>query len=98
MIEIRQTEEFGRWFAKLRDVQAKAHILRRIERMEAGNVGDVSVIGDGVVEARIHHGPGYRLYFMQHGGQWIVLLCGGDKGSQQRDIDKALKLVKDIGI
>jgi putative addiction module killer protein len=96
MIEIRQTDEFAQWFARLRDLQGKAQIVRRIERLEAGNSGDVAPVGSGVSEMRIHFGPGYRLYFVQRGATWVLLLCGGDKGSQRRDIARAITLAKDI--
>jgi putative addiction module killer protein len=98
MIEVRQTDEFSGWFERLRDLRAKAQIIRRLERLEAGNPGDVEPVGEGVSELRIDYGPGYRLYFTQHGLSWVLLLCGGDKKSQKRDITRAKKLKKELGI
>lgn len=92
MFEVVKTETFDNWFRRLRDLQAKARIGARITQMQTGNLGDVKPIGDGVSEARIFHGPGYRLYFIQEGRAIIVLLSGGDKGSQQRDIERAKAL------
>jgi putative addiction module killer protein len=98
MIEVRQTEEFSEWFKRLRDLRAKAQIIRRLERLEAGSPGDVEPTGEGVSELRIDYGPGYRLYFTQHGLAWVLLLCGGDKKSQRRDIARAKMLKKELGI
>ena len=92
MIEVRQTKEFREWATTLRDPVAKARIAARIQRVARGNFGDVEAVGEGVCELRIHHGPGYRLYFVQKGFTLVVLLCGGDKGSQARDIAKAKAL------
>ncbi len=92
MIEIRETETFSQWLAKLRDQGAKARIASRIRRLAFGNPGDVESIGEGIGELRIHHGPGYRVYFIQHGALAVVLLCGGDKSSQKLDITKAKAL------
>lgn len=96
MLEIRQTDEFALWFKRLRDMRARTQIVRRIERFEAGNPGDVGPIAEGVHEMRIHYGPGYRLYFTQHGNEWVLLLCGGDKSSQDRDVKLALKLAREL--
>lgn len=96
MVEIRQTEEFARWFKRLRDARAKTQIVRRIERFESGNPGDVAPIAEGVYEMRIHYGPGYRLYFTQQGNIWVLLLCGGDKSSQDRDIKQALQMAREL--
>lgn len=96
MIEVRQSEEFRRWFDRLRDIRVRAQIVRRIERLEAGNPGDVAPVGEGVSEMRIHYGPGYRLYFVQRGSVWVLLLCGGTKAGQSRDIAFALKLAKEV--
>jgi len=86
------TEAFDEWFARLRDRSAQRRIQARIDRMEDGNLGDWKPVGDGVAEARLAFGPGYRLYFMRRGLEVIVLLCGGDKGSQKKDIRTALEL------
>ena len=96
MIEVRQTARFKTWFAGLRDLHAKVQIVRRIERAEAGNLGDVAPVGEGVSEMRIHHGAGFRLYFVRRGIYVIVLLCGGDKGSQSRDIREAKAMAKEL--
>ncbi|MGK7941609.1 MAG: type II toxin-antitoxin system RelE/ParE family toxin [Crocosphaera sp.] len=96
MLEVRQTEIFANWFKRLRDRRAKARIQARIDRLEIGNFGDVSPVGEGVSELRIHYGPGYRVYFVQRGLLVVVLLCGGDKSSQNSDITKAKKLAKQL--
>jgi len=92
MIEVRQTVAYAEWYSGLRDRQTKARIDIRIRRLSLGNPGDVKPVGDGVSELRIDHGPGYRVYFVQQGVVLIVLLAGGDKSSQDKDIrlDKAL--------
>lgn len=84
--------EFERWFERLRDIRARAAINRRILRLQGGNVGDAKPVGDAVSELRIDYGPGYRVYFTQIGSVVVVLLCGGDKSSQQRDIAAAQAL------
>lgn len=89
MIEIRQTPVFAKWLRGLRDMQARARIQMRLDRIERGMLGDVKPVGSGVSELRIDHGPGYRIYFLQRGEMLVVLLCGGDKGSQSRDIAAA---------
>ena len=89
MIEIIRSATFMHWFSCLPDSRARARIAVRIDRMAEGNLGDVKPIGAGLSEARIDYGPGYRLYFMQHGRQWILLLCAGDKTTQRRDIKHA---------
>ncbi len=96
MVEIRQTDVYARWFAKLRDREAKARILARIRRLSLGNPGDVEPVGEGVSEMRIHHGPGYRVYFTQRGRVVVVLLCGGDKSTQSDDIRNAKALARDL--
>nr|WP_011666377.1 type II toxin-antitoxin system RelE/ParE family toxin [Bordetella pertussis]WNV60319.1 hypothetical protein [Bordetella pertussis]BAF33452.1 hypothetical protein XF1597 [Bordetella pertussis] len=92
MIELKQTETFRKWFAKLRDERAATAIASRLDRLAFGHAGDVEPVGKGVSELRIHYGPGYRVYFQRRGETIIVLLCGGDKGSQARDIKTALRL------
>ncbi len=92
MIEIKQTETFRLWEARLKDRRARTMIATRLARMAAGLEGDASPVGEGVSELRIHYGPGYRVYFQKRGAVLVVLLCGGDKGSQKRDIDTAKKL------
>ena len=94
MIEIRQTETYAKWFSSLRDRQAKARIDIRIRRLSLGNPGDVKAVGEGVSELRINHGPGYRVYFVQHGQTVVILLAGGDKRTQDRDIKTALELAR----
>ncbi len=96
MIEIRKTEHFANWLDNLRDIQAKARVLVRIERLASGNAGDVKPVGDGVSEMRIDYGPGYRVYFIQRGSELIVLLAGGDKSSQSRDIKSAIRLAQNL--
>jgi len=91
------TEAFDIWFARLRDRSAQRRIQARIDRMEDGNLGDWKTVVGGVAEARLAFGPGYRLYFMRRGLEVIVLLCGGDKGSQKRDIRAALDLAAALG-
>ena len=95
MIEIRQTETYADWFASLRDRKARARIDVRIRRLSLGNPGDVRPIGSGVSELRIDYGPGYRVYFVQRGPMLIILLAGGDKRTQERDIKKALELARE---
>ncbi|MDO9414813.1 type II toxin-antitoxin system RelE/ParE family toxin [Pararhizobium sp.] len=94
MIEIRQTEIFRTWELKLKDTRARAAIAARLARLSFGLAGDLEYVGDGVSELRIHHGPGYRVYFLRHGDRIVILLCGGDKGSQTRDIERAKILAK----
>lgn len=96
MIEIRQTIEFSRWFDGLRDTMAKARIAIRIRRLSLGNPGDVKPVGEGVSELRIDHGPGYRVYFVQRGSVLVMLLCGGDKRSQERDIARAKAMAEEL--
>jgi putative addiction module killer protein len=96
MIEIRKTEQFAKWLDNLRDVQAKARVLVRIERLASGNAGDVKPVGEGISEIRIDYGPGYRVYFTKRGSELIILLAGGDKSSQSRDIKAALRLAQNL--
>ncbi|MGK6314608.1 type II toxin-antitoxin system RelE/ParE family toxin [Neorhizobium sp. DT-125] len=92
MFELKQTEAFRKWRTGLRDDRARAMIASRLDRLAFGHAGDVAPVGDGISELRIHYGPGYRIYFQQRGNLLIVLLCGGDKSSQARDIKLAKKL------
>lgn len=90
------TDLFAEWFADLRDHQGKRRIQARIDRAEDGNFGDCEPVGEGVSEMRIHCGPGYRVYFIQRGMEIVILLAGGDKSTQARDIKAALKLAKQL--
>jgi putative addiction module killer protein len=96
LIEIRQTEHFAHWFARLRDRRAQRRIQVRIDRLQIGNLGDVQPIGGGVSEMRIDYGPGYRVYFAQRGPALIILLAGGDKRTQRSDIAMALALARTL--
>lgn len=96
MTEIRETEVFSAWLRALRDHQAKARIAARIRRLAFGNPGDVRPVGKGVSELRIDYGPGYRVYYIQRGEVLIILLCGGDKNTQDRDIATATRLVEEV--
>jgi putative addiction module killer protein len=96
MPEVRQTELFVRWFAGLRDRRARARIQARIDRLEIGNPGDVKPVGEGVSEMRIDYGLGYRVYFVQRGAARVVLLAGGDKNTQDRDIATARELARGL--
>jgi putative addiction module killer protein len=94
VLPIRETAEFADWFTRLRDERARARIAQRIDRLARGNPGDVEAVGEGVGEMRIHYGPGYRIYFVQRGEVVAVLLCGGDKRTQTKDIATAKRLAK----
>jgi putative addiction module killer protein len=96
MIDVRETEAFSEWLSGLRDARAKAEVARRVRRLALGNPGDVKPVGEGVSELRIHYGPGYRVYYVQRGNLLIVLLCGGNKDSQAKDIALALTLAKEV--
>jgi putative addiction module killer protein len=96
MMEIRKTELFAKWLDNLRDIKAKARVLVRIERLAMGNAGDIKPVGEGISEMRIDYGPGYRVYFMKRGSELIILLAGGDKGSQTSDIKVATRLARDL--
>ena len=96
MVRVLQTETFRRWLHGLRDDRAVVRITARLRRVGQGKLGDVHSVGDGVFEMRIHYGPGYRLYFIRRGGEVVVLLCGGDKGSQRRDINRAKRVVVEL--
>jgi putative addiction module killer protein len=94
MVDVRKTPEFDEWLNELQDVEGRARILARIRRLGLGNAGDVAPVGSGVSEMRIHYGPGYRVYFIQSGKVLVLLLCGGDKSTQDKDIKEAKKLAK----
>ena len=96
MFDVRRTAEFIDWLTALRDVEARARIAKRIDRIAAGNLGDAKSVGDGVNELRFTFGPGYRVYFTMRGAVVVILLCGGDKGSQRRDIERAKAMVKEL--
>jgi putative addiction module killer protein len=96
MIEIRETLIFSKWLESLRDRVARARIQARIIRLGLGNPGDVKSVGDGILEMRIDHGPGYRVYFIQKGAELIILLAGGDKSTQSKDIKRAIELADDL--
>lgn len=95
MLDIKQTDTFRKWERKLRDQRAKAMIAARVFRLANGLPGDVKSVGNGISELRIHFGPGYRIYFKKHGNAIIILLCGGDKSSQQDDIEAAKRLASE---
>jgi putative addiction module killer protein len=94
--EIRKTEVFAQWLDGLRDIHARARIQARIERLAAGNAGDVKSVGAGVSELRIDYGPGYRVYFTKYGRDIVILLAGGDKRTQPADIKTALRLAQNL--
>jgi len=96
MVEIRKTETFAKWLDGLDDIRARARILVRIERLAAGNPGDVKPVGEGVSELRIDYGPGYRVYYKKHGRSVVILLAGGDKSTQSRNIKTALRLARNL--
>ena len=96
MFQVRLTEPFRDWLDDLTDLRARAQVIRRIDRAQAGNLGDVAPVGEGVSEMRIHYGPGYRLYFVRRGREIIILLSGGDKSSQTRDIKTAIQRSKEL--
>jgi putative addiction module killer protein len=95
VIEIRETDTFSDWLRRLRDSQARARIAARVRRLAFGNPGDVRSVGEGISELRIHYGPGYRVYYVQRGAVLILLLCGGDKSTQDKDIETAKRLAKE---
>ena len=96
MIEVRQTDEFRTWLRNLRDDKAVARVATRIRRLEQGNPGDVKSLGSSLLEMRIDYGPGYRVYYVGRGAAIVVLLCGGDKRTQQRDIRRASALAAEL--
>ena len=96
MLAVRQTVEFSDWLRRLKDANAVARIIGRIRRMELGNPGDTRSVGQSILEMRIDYGSGYRIYYVHRGAQIVLLLCGGDKRTQQRDIKRAQKLVETL--
>jgi putative addiction module killer protein len=96
MYEIRETDAYRKWFESLRDINARFRIAARIRRVSLGNLGDVKSVGEGVHELRITYGPGYRVYFIRQGDTVIILLAGGDKSTQKRDIDHAKDLARGL--
>ncbi|MGC5628103.1 type II toxin-antitoxin system RelE/ParE family toxin [Georgenia sp. Z1344] len=95
MIEVLSTPDFDRWLRKLKDRQGRLRILSRIDRLAHGNPGDAKAVGGGVLELRLTYGPGYRVYYAQRGTRVVLLLCGGDKSTQQSDIAKAHQLASE---
>jgi len=95
MYEVKESDLFSKWLLKLKDIQGKVAIIRRVKRVRAGNFGDHKSVGDKVSELRITTGPGYRVYYTQQGDEIIVLLVGGDKSSQSKDIEKAKEMAKE---
>lgn len=96
MFDVRRTAEFIAWLTALRDVQARARITKRIDRLAEGNFGDAKSVGDGVSELRFDFGPGYRVYYTLRGNVVVILLCGGDKSSQARDIARAKIMAREV--
>lgn len=96
MYIIQQTHKFSQWLSKLKDMRARITIARRLERAETGNLGDIKNVGGSVYEMRVDMGAGYRLYYTMRGNELIILLVGGDKSTQQSDIDKAIEMAKEI--
>lgn len=96
MLEVRKTDVFARWLDGLSDIRARARILVRIERLAMGNPGDVKPVGEGISEMRIDYGPGYRVYYKRQGRMMIVLLAGGDKGTQSKDVRTAIRLAQSL--
>ena len=96
MVEIRKTATFSKWIDSLRDIRARARVQARIERLAVGHAGDAKPVGEGVSELRIDYGPGYRVYFKKQGRSVVLLLAGGDKKTQSRDIKTALHLARNL--
>jgi putative addiction module killer protein len=94
MVEVRQTEAFLSWLHRLKDANVVARIVARIRRIEMGNPGDAKGVGQGIMEMRVDYGPGYRIYYVHRGAQIVILLCGGDKRTQQRDVKRAQRLAE----
>lgn len=96
MIDMKKTDTYARWLDDLRDIRARARVQARVERLAAGNPGDVKPVGEGVSEMRIDYGPGYRVYFTQRGNEVVILLAGGDKSTQNADIKTAQGLARNL--
>ncbi len=96
MVELRKTQTFAKWLDALRDLRARARIQARLDRLMDGNSGDAKPVGEGVSEMRIDYGPGYRVYFKTRGRTVVVLLAGGDKSTQARDVKLALRLAREL--
>lgn len=96
MYQLRQTDAFAKWLKNLRDRRTKARILAKLESLRLGNFGDTKTVGGGIRELRIHTGPGYRVYYVQKEKFVLILLCGGDKSSQARDIERANHILKEL--
>jgi putative addiction module killer protein len=95
---VQKTQRFSDWLKDLRDQRARAKIVSRLDRLANGNPGDVASVGEGVSELRIHYGPGYRVYFVKRGEEFVILLCGGDKSTQSADIRLAKKWAKELEV
>jgi putative addiction module killer protein len=96
MLEVQKTEEFHEWLSSLADQRAQAKIVSRVERLGLGNPGDVKAVGEGVSEMRVSYGPGYRVYFKRTGKTVVLLLCGGDKSTQDKDIKRAKEIAAEL--
>ena len=96
MVDIKKTDVYARWLDDLRDIRVRARVLVRVERLAAGNPGDVKSVGEGVSEMRIDYGPGYRVYFTRRGNEIVILLAGGDKSTQDADIKSAQSLARNL--
>lgn len=95
MIELKQTETFRKWWTRLKDERARGLIFARLDRLAYGHAGDVRPVGEGISELRIHHGPGYRVYLKRRGNTLVILLCGGNKSTQMKDIETAKRLAEE---
>lgn len=95
MVEVVRTDDFDAWLRKLKDRTGRLRVLERLDRLAHGNPGDVKPVGHGVSELRLSYGPGYRVYYLSDGPTLVLLLCGGDKSTQQRDVDKAHRLAQE---
>jgi len=96
MFEVLTTEEFDRWLSDLADERARTKIASRVARLRFGNAGDAKPVGEGLSEMRVHHGPGYRIYYKQTNKTIIVMLCGGDKSTQEKDVRRAKKMAAEL--